>query len=145
MTDATFEKVQHSDTSMYGPSRLLLCGFPAPSQGKFKIVLEMAGLGHVPVVWASEADRQAPLKELLALPDDSGRDVDSTLPRAVIVSGITENQLHELMDTCRKTGMQQALWAALTPTSETWPLGRLLGELQSERRALSRRKTQPPV
>ena len=28
MTDGTFEKVQHSDKKMYGPTRLLLCGSP---------------------------------------------------------------------------------------------------------------------
>jgi hypothetical protein len=44
------------------------------------------------------------------------------------------------MTLCRKTGMQQSLWAALTPTSETWPLGQLLSELQAERKALSERR-----
>jgi hypothetical protein len=36
--------------------------------------------------------------------------------------------------------MQPALWAALTPTSETWPLKRLLTELQAERKALEGRR-----
>jgi hypothetical protein len=35
MTDGTFEKVQHSDNRMYGPPKLLICGFPAPAQPKF--------------------------------------------------------------------------------------------------------------
>jgi hypothetical protein len=44
MTDGTFEKVQHSDNRMYGPPKLLICGFPAPAQPKFKAVLKMAGV-----------------------------------------------------------------------------------------------------
>jgi hypothetical protein len=44
------------------------------------------------------------------------------------------------MTLCRKTGMQSSLWAALTPTSETWPLAQLLAELQAERKALAGRR-----
>ncbi|MBC2710277.1 MAG: DUF3783 domain-containing protein [Desulfosarcina sp.] len=137
MTDGTFEKVKHSDNRMYGSQKLLLCGFPAPAQTKFMAILKMAGLQDVSVVWANEAHGQATLAALLALPDQSGAGSGSNLPRAIIVSGITENQLHGLMTICRKAGMQQALWAALTPTSETWPLAQLLTELQAERKALS--------
>lgn len=138
MTEGSFEKVQHSDNCMYGPTKLLLCGFQAAAQPKFMTVLQMAGLQDVPVVWVSDASSKQRLSALLDLPHGSGKGEGSSLPRAVIVSGITENQLHALMTTCRKTGMQQSLWAALTPTSETWPVARLLAELQVERKALSK-------
>ncbi len=140
MTDGTFEKVQHSDSRMYGAPKLLLCGFSVPAQAKFMEVLKMAGLQAVDVVWANEENRKETLAALLDLPDGAGAGTGSVLPRAIIVSGITENQLHGLMTLCRKTGMQPSLWAALTPTSETWPLGQLLSELQAERKALSERR-----
>jgi hypothetical protein len=35
--------------------------------------------------------------------------------------------------------MQQALWATLTPTSETWTLEALLAELAAEQQALSKK------
>ena len=140
MTDATFEKVHRSDTPMYGPRKLLLCGFPAPVQPKFSVVLEMAGLADIAVLWANPEHASKTLAELLELPAGAGAGADSALVRAIIVSGITENQLHTLMAVCRKTGMKPALWAALTPTSETWPLAQLLEELQAERKALSKRK-----
>lgn len=139
MTDGTFEKVQHSDSRMYGDPKLLLCGFSASAQSKFGTVLKMAGLHDVGVVWANEEDAKETLAALLGLPDGTGIGTGSALPRAIIVSGITENQLHGLMTLCRKSGMPQSLWAALTPTSETWPLGQLLNELQAERKALSER------
>ncbi|MBR9984308.1 MAG: DUF3783 domain-containing protein [Desulfosarcina sp.] len=140
MTDGTFEKVQHSDSRMYGDPKLLLCGFSVTAQPKFMAVLKMAGLQGVDVVWASEENGEETLAALLGLPDGAGAGTGSALPRAVIVSGITENQLHGLMTVCRKTGMQPSLWAALTPTSETWPLGQLLSELKAERKALSERR-----
>ena len=142
MADGTFEKVKHSDSRMYGTPKLLLCGFSAPAQPKFMQVLEMAGLQAVGVVWANEENGKETLAALLGLPDGAGAGTGSALPRAIIVSGITENQLHGLMTVCRKTGMQQSLWAALTPTSETWPLTQLLSELQAERKALSERRKQ---
>ena len=140
MTDGKFEKVHRSDNRMYGPRKLVLCGFPAQAQSKFDAILEMAGLGGIAVLWANREHTAQTLTELLDLPDGSGAGQDSTLARAVVVSGITENQLHALMAICRKSGMKPALWAALTPTSESWPLDQLLKELQNERKALAQRK-----
>jgi hypothetical protein len=139
MTKGTFEKVQRSDKLLYGPRKLLLCGFPGQAQRKFGKVLKMAGLDDIAVVYALQSHAGRTLGELLELPDGAGEGQNSTLPRAIIVSGITENQLHTLMVVCRKTGMQQNLWAALTPTSETWALQDLLKELQTERKALAKR------
>ena len=140
MTDGTFEKVQRSDKRMYGSPKLLLCGFSVPVQDKFMAVLKMAGLQDVNLLWANDSHAQKTLADLIALPEGSGAGEGSDLPRAIIVSGITENQLHGLMTLCRKTGMQQPLWAALTPTSETWALAHLLTELQAERKALAGRR-----
>jgi hypothetical protein len=136
MTDGTFEKVQHSDQRMYGPRKLLLCGFSAAAQSAFMDVLKRAGLEDLSVVWAEKKNETDTLAALLTRPDGSGTGCESTLPRAIIVAGITQNQLHALMTTCRQSGMRPALWAVLTPTSETWPLKKLLGELQAERKAL---------
>jgi len=138
MTDAKFEKVTRSEKPLYGPEKLVLCGFPAGAQVKFETVLNMAGMQDVPVVWAGEQQTESLLADLFALPAESGKGVSSTLPRAIIVAGITEKMLHSLMAVCRKSGMKQTLWATLTPTSETWKLKTLLTELSGERRALNK-------
>jgi hypothetical protein len=140
MTNGTFEKVQRSDQPMYGPRKLLLCGFPAAAQPAFLDVLKLAGLEGIPVVWASEEKENDTLAALLTHSDGNGMGNDSTLARAIIVAGITQNELHVLMTTCRQGGMRPALWAALTPTSQTWPLKQLLAELQAERKALAERR-----
>jgi hypothetical protein len=140
MTKTTFEKVTRSEKLLYGPRKLMLCGFPAAGQAKFNTVLGLVGIADVPKVWVTADQAQQRLADILALPDGSGVAVSSTLPRAVIVSGLTEAQLINLMNVCKKSGMQPALWACLTPVSETWPLEQLLTELARERVAMEKRK-----
>ena len=140
MTDAKFEKVTRSDKALYGPRKLLLCGFPSAAQSKFDTVLEFSGLSSVPKVWVSEDQAEVVLSELLELGDAAGAGVSSSLPRAIIVAGIAEKEMIGLMTTCKKAGMTQALWATLTPTSENWTIRQLLMELAAEREAMQRKK-----
>lgn len=140
MTQAKFEKISRSDKLLYGSRKLLLSGFSDKAQSKFMTVLKVVGLETIPTVWATSEHGDTRLLDLLELSDQTGRGKSSDLPRAVIVAGITEKELHRLMTVCRKSGMQQALWATLTPTSETWTLKQLLAELSAERRVFQKRK-----
>jgi Domain of unknown function (DUF3783) len=138
MTDATFQKVGLSEKCFYGPRKLLLCGFSSAGQPKFKALLGMLTIDDLPLIWCGTAEGPETVGRLMQRPDGCGEGVDSNLPRAIIVAGINENELHRLMSACKQSGMQQALWAVLTTASETWPLDRLLNELDSERRSLNR-------
>jgi hypothetical protein len=137
---STFEKVTRSEKLLYGPRKLMLCGFSAVGQAKFDTVLGMLGMADVPKIWVTAGQAQQTLADILELPGGSGAGVSSALPRAVIVSGLTEAQLISLMNACKQSGMPQALWACLTPVSATWPLQQLLTELTREREALQKRK-----
>lgn len=140
MTDGEFQKVSRTEKPLYGPRKLLLCGFAAEAQSKFKKLLRMIGLTELPLVWLSEDQADLRLGELVKLDDGSGSGLSSYLPRAVIISGIQQVELHLLMSGCRQAGMKQALWATLTPTSETWTLQNLLSELAAEHQAMQARK-----
>ncbi len=137
MVDATFEKVTTSEKPLYGPRKLLLCGFPAVAQPKFETVLDMVGLGNVSKIWVSDDQGDMALSALLQLPDNSGASVLSNLPRAIVVAGISQNELISLMTVCKKAGMMNALWATLTPVSENWSILQLLEELAAERNAMT--------
>jgi hypothetical protein len=137
---STFEKVTSSQKPLFGPRKLLLCGFGPEAQKKFASLLHMVGLADLPKIWATAEQASASLADLMALPDESGAGMASSLPRAVIVGGITQAQLIGLMGVCRKSGMQPPLWACLTPVSESWPLEQLLAELAREREAMAKRK-----
>jgi hypothetical protein len=137
---STFEKVTRTDKVLYGPRKLLLCGFPDAARSAFEQVLETAGLSTVPRVWVSEDRAETPIHEFLELPDGTGAGEPSGLPRAVIVAGITEAQLIGLMAACKKSGMPPALWAVLTPVSEKWTVRSLIQELARERERLQKGK-----
>jgi hypothetical protein len=140
MAEAKFERIKPSDRPLYGPHKLLLCGFSSAAQSNFNAVLKMVGLGNVPKIWVSENQSHIVLSDLLNLVDGEGEGESSQLPRAVIVSGILEKELFSLMGVCKKTGMKDTLWATLTPTSENWTIHQLLTELLSERQAMQRKK-----
>lgn len=136
MTDAKFEKVSRSEKCIYGPRMLVLCGFEPLVQSKFDRLLEMLGLADLPRVWAGTVQADLPLGQLVGLEDGSGHGEPSGLPRAVIMAGIAEKELHQLMGGARKAGMRDALWATLTPVSERWKLKDLLAELAAEQEAM---------
>jgi len=136
MSDAGFEKVSPSDKPMYGPRKLLICGFSSEVQPDFVRLLEIIGLSEMPKVWVTEQYAQRPISEVLALEDDTGWRVSSELPRAIIMCGLTQNELHLLMSGSRQAGMKPPLWATLTPTSETWSVQDLLKELAAEHQAM---------
>ncbi len=138
MVDAVFEKVTTSDKLLYGPRKFLLCGFSSAAQPKFETVLEMVALGEVPKIWVSDDKGDMVLSALLQLPDNSGASVTSGFPRAIVVSGISQNELINLMAVCKKAGMMNALWATLTPVSENWTIQQLLAELAAERKAMTK-------
>ncbi len=139
MSDGKFEKVTQSAKALYGPRKLILCGFAAGMQANFFKILEYIGLQDMDVVWAAENRADDEIGQIMKLPAGTGADADSGLPRTIVVAGISENDLHNLMNTCRASGMQPALWAVLTPVSEKWPLRRLVAELEAERTALQKK------
>jgi hypothetical protein len=138
MSDGSFERVTDSDKRLHGPRAVVFCGFPAKAHPALAALLKMVGLADVAIIHAGAARAEETVGALFKLPGGSGDGVDSDLPRAIIVGGITEKELQQLMGGARASRMQPPLWAVLTPVSETWALGDLLRELAAEREALSR-------
>ena len=120
--------------------KLLLCGFSQSVQPNFNKLLELIGLSEIPKVWVTEHQADIQVGELVKLRDNTGFGVSSELPRAIIMAGITQSEMHGLMTGCRQSKMKQTLWATLTPTSETWTIQSLLSELAAEHREMQKRK-----
>ena len=140
MTDAKFEKVSPNDKPLYGPRKLLLCGFSQNVQPNFNELLKLIGLSEIPKVWVTGSQGEIRVGELVKFQDNTGFGVSSELPRAIIMAGITQSEMHGLMSGCRKAKMKQTLWATLTPTSETWTINSLLSELAAEHETMQQRK-----
>ena len=140
MSDAGFEKVLPSDERMYGPRKLLICGFSFEVQANFVNLLEIVGLSDMPKIWVTEAQADSLISDVLALEDNTGWGESSGLPRGIIMCGLTQNELHLLMSGSRQAGMKPPLWATLTPTSESWAVQDLLKELAAEHEAMQQKK-----
>lgn len=135
----TMKKVGTSALPLYGPRATLICGFSSTEQKAVMKLIGDMGITDLPVIFATLADGTATLSDLLARPDQTGKESVSSLPRAIVLSGITEEELHRILSTYRASGLPRPLWATLTPASESWRLSALLSELEAERRAMENR------
>jgi hypothetical protein len=137
MSAAGFSKIRNSAKKrLYGPRGCLVCGYPAAEQDILLAMMTRWNFADVPALFAAAADMDRPVGEILAENAGYGQGQDSPLPRAIILSGVTEKELNTFMAAWKHLGLPRQNWATLTPTSETWPLIDLLTELDLERLAL---------
>lgn len=124
---------------MYGPRGLLVCGYPEEERDMFlKFVLKIK-MDDVPVIFAVNDDVGKTPGDLFTHKHKAGITGPSELPRAVIMSGLSRNELHTIMNEYRTAGFIKQIWASMTPTSETWTLKALLIELLAEARAMQKK------
>ena len=134
------KKVGNSPKKMYGPRKLLVCGYSDPEQQTLLLLLKNSGLSVIPVIFAINEDLQKPLTEVLGSDHGCGQGGISEMKRALIMSGFTQKQLHTLMEAYRRAKLPIQHWATLTPTSEKWPVADLLDELEAEAEAMRRQR-----
>ena len=137
--EGTFTRVEKTTERMYGPRKLLVCGYPAKEQDGLAACLRETELNDLPVVFIGENEGEQCVNKILMCDDGHGAGEDSCLTRAVIMSGLTQEELHCLIKGYRKSGMPSQLWATVTPISEGWRVIDLLKELAKEAEAMRRR------
>jgi hypothetical protein len=135
-----FRKVSRSEKRMYGPRALLICGYPEEEHASLLEMLEGIGLSGFPVIFATSRDLETAVGDLLNSGDRAGLKEPSPMQRALIMSGMTQNDLHTLMGAYRQSGLPKQLWASLTPVSESWTLGALLKELEKESQQMRKKE-----
>ena len=135
----SFKVVGESKKRMYGPRGLLVCGFSTEERAAVKALVAEKTFGQMPVIFSTDPERQFLVKDLLRKSPCSGADQPCFLERAIIMSGVTEQELHYVMSEYKKAGLPKPLWATLTPTSENWTIEALVAELASERRQMAPR------
>jgi hypothetical protein len=140
MEDQTFEKVEKSNQRMHGAKAILVCGYASDEHEPLADALAQIGFADRPVIFATDGDAERTLVELLSSENRSGMGMRSSMPRAIIMSGFTQEELHILMNAYRKAGLPPQLWATLTPVSENWTLETLLKELSKEDKALKKQR-----
>jgi hypothetical protein len=132
----TFKKVGRSEERMYGPRGLLVCGYPQKEMDAFIRLVDKVGLADMRIIFTSSHDLETSVGDILTHENNNKSAGKLDIPRAVIMSGFTENELHSLMEAYREAGFVRQIWATVTPVSEEWLLKDLLTELQAEHRAM---------
>jgi len=132
-----FTKVTGSNHKrLYGDRCVLVCGYTVLDQDALLVMMERFNFNDVNAIFAGAADMDRVVGKILREPNGYGRGQESPLPRAVVLSGVTEKELNTFMAAWKHLGLPAQNWAALTPTSEAWPLVDLLAELDMERIAM---------
>jgi hypothetical protein len=143
MAKGTFKKVGKSNKRMYGPRGLLVCGLSPDDHQPFLTLLEQSGFKDFSVIFATDNDSSKTLKELFASKDRQGLGNQSEMRRAIIMSGLTQKELHKLMGVYRRAELPSQLWATLTPISENWSITHVLDELAAESEAIKKQREGP--
>ena len=138
MSDGTFRKVEKSSKTMYGPKGILVCGYTKEEQTAFYSLLREIRMETIPVKFLVDTHGSKTLKTIFE-ESENDQTEHSSLKRAVIMSGLTQEELHKLIASHRESGLTRPLWASLTPISESWALKDLLEELARENAAMKRR------
>lgn len=139
MTEGTFQAIGASRQRMHGPKGLVVCGFPAAEHGPLADAMGQIGFDDRPLIFAAEMDLTRCLIDVLSSPDRAGMGQSAPMPRAIIMSGFLQSEVHTLMTAFRQAGLPRQLWATLTPVSENWTLAALLAELAEEDRAMQQK------
>ncbi len=138
--DATFQKMGESDVPRPGPRRILICGYEKQAQANIEgltaMMVEKLNLTAIPLAFATEEELPRKLLDVFEGPLPDGEKA-AEMERAVIMSGLSEKEIHAFMGGFRTLQLPKPLWATLTPMSSEWTLGYLLNELSSERKALA--------
>ncbi len=139
-TDNTFKKITGVEKRLYGPEKLLVCGYTTDERRQLLSFLDNLGFASIPVVFVSDNDAHVTLHELLKRNGNTGMEEKSEMKRAIIISGFTEKKLKDLLSAYKKEGLQKQFWAVVTPTSENWSIDFLLKELEKEEKAIKARQ-----
>jgi len=134
----TFKKVGKSKKHMYGPRKIIVCGYPIAEQNSILSLIQELKSDDIPTIFATECNLNSSLKDIMKLSDKYGLGEASNMKRAIIMSGLTQQELQKLMTAYKYAGLPSQLWASLTPISETWPLKTLLDELSAEAEAFKK-------
>ncbi len=140
MKENTFKKVGASNKRMYGERKILICGVPPAEHATLLTFFKQYGFGDFPTVFISRQDEEKKLGEIISRPHLDGYRSNTGGTRTIILSGFTENELRRVLEAYRDARIPKPLMATLTPTSETWTVRKLIGELAREAEAMKRIK-----
>jgi hypothetical protein len=140
MGKGRLKRVGRSRRRLFGPRRLLVCGFDPGSRRRLLEMMADRNLTDIPVVFPGDDGAEETVAALLEQQGGVSIDTASSLQPAIIMAGITEKTLHKIINGYRSLNLPPPLWATVTPTSVQWTLAQLLAELEREQAEMASRR-----
>jgi hypothetical protein len=137
---ATFQRIDQNDELSPGPPAVLVCGFATDIEASLKTVLERCGAPDHRVVFCSREMVKQTLKQALESTEPSQPAPPDTLPKAMVLSGMSGAQLQGFLSAYSASKLPRPIFASVTPINVTFPVGKLLMELLAEHREMSKRR-----
>ena len=145
MTQPGFKAVGQTEQRLFGPRKILVCGYvPEQQLALLDIYTQLPDFKTLPILFARPEDADYSLENLFTREPDTAPGEVLASPPAIIMAGLTEKELHLFMAAHKKTMSFSPIWATLTPTSAGWPLKDLLKELGREKEAMHKRHGNTP-
>lgn len=136
--DASFESLDHDDSVGPGPQALLLCGLETTLAPAIGALLRDSGAESHRLVFCTKEMLDHTLRAALGAEAASDPPLPpAALPQVVVLSGMSGQQIHGLIDGWRAAGLPAPIWAASTPSNLEFRVRALLQELLAERRAMA--------
>lgn len=141
MTRKGFSKISSSGEKLFGPRGMIAYGFSMPDQKAIMNHINSLDLPDIPTSFAGDESLAENLLTLLqAKQTKISQQRHASLGKVIILSGLTEEEVHLLLNTWPKTSLPSPLWAVLTPTSQHWTLCSLIKALEGEARVMAQKQ-----
>jgi len=148
MSDAKFQAIKRDDKQRFGTRAILLCGYSREELKTVRQLLQNIGVQDVRVLMISEELLGMTLGRALETVEQQRADSDELvqrLPRILLFSGLTGQEVHSVMDQYKSTGLPRPIFASATEHSVKLPLPELITELISEQRAMMAKRNKGKV
>ena len=142
MSDDDFEALSEDEQAGLGPAAVLLAGFEAAEETPISQLLSGAGAPEHALIRCRVSMLDQTLHDALAEPAPGELARADQLPRVLILSGLSNRQLHAVIDGFADTGLRRPVWASATENSLQMTLKALLTHLLAEQQAAMER---PPT
>jgi hypothetical protein len=134
--ESTFEALDDASDAITGPPAVLLCGFERREAERLEALLhEIGATGHGAVCCTTTMGGWSVAQALGG--DDGGTLLPvGKVPRVVLLSGLTDEQVGAALDRYGTTGLPRPIFAVATPANLEFTVVQLLDDLMAERRAM---------
>lgn len=144
MTQPGFKPVGQTEQRLFGPRKILVCGYSLEQQHVLlEIFAQLPEYKNLPILFARPEDTDTSLETLFSRDQSSEEGEVLASPPTIIMAGLTGKELHLFMAEHKKAMLFSPIWATLTPTSAGWTLGDLLKELGREKEAMRTMHARP--